>query len=424
MNYRRITPTGEEENLDLQAVIAIPGFSLEACTEAVRRVVRRHESLRTLYVMDHGMPPSQNVQADVVIHALVDTAPGPQAPSGGNRLLAMLTRSSIDTRTEPPIRVGFSADAEGVRQVVVVVSRMAVDGWGYENLLRELLREARHPNEEKADTAQVFQQLDQFTWEQSTHGKRREEAAIAYRAATVGQVTGARPQQKKAMFTDGSVRHGGVSLGLEAQAALSSLSKRYSVSTSTLLLAAFALESSKALDLNDFLIMLHSANRFDPLRMRSVTRLKSTTLLPCRNEPSRRSFEQLAAEMRDFSMTAYWNSQLSPEIHVSLMDSRAAGWRTGNPLIMQFNDRRVLSEMPEEDSSSPPSDIPVFPDTPAVAPEAVRHSEDATLDLAVDPCVRTGGVALQLETNLLSEQGVTDLLSGIRKTVLKASRKD
>ncbi|WP_307628960.1 hypothetical protein [Streptomyces turgidiscabies] len=98
-----------------------------------------------------------------------------------------------------------------------------------------------------------------------------------------------------------------------------------------------------------------------------------------------------------------------------MLDDVLPDWRVGAPLIVDFNDRRVIFGSAGNTSPGAGVDLAPFPDHPVVTSEPVRRISEPFLGLIIDPCLRTDGAAIKLETNLLSRQKMEDFLSGIRE---------
>ncbi|MER5214829.1 condensation domain-containing protein [Streptomyces sp. NPDC002838] len=391
---------------------------MDDCLQAIRTVVKRHESLRTLFAEEDGSPVRQDVQERVNVPVFLVSHPLPN-DDDGNSLLSVLPRTVMDTSTEVAYRIGVQADGDSVKRLAVIASHLIVDGWGFENLLDELVRETRAPGGQRAALPRVFQQLDQVEWESGRPGERRREAAIAHHRADALLLESVSLARGKPALPDESVHLGGISLGLSSQQ-LEAVARRFSVGVPALLLASYTKAVSAALGVETFLVRLHCANRFSPARMRSVTRLKSTTTMPC-TEPTR-TWQKVAAETRELSLMAYQHAQFPPEEHIQVLDDLLPDWREGAPLIVEFNDRRAIFDPAAGTSPGAGVDLTPFPDRPVVSREPIRRAARPFMGLAIDPCLRTGGAALKLETNLLSPDMIEDFLSGVRERFARESR--
>ncbi|MET7575521.1 condensation domain-containing protein [Streptomyces sp. NPDC005492] len=394
----------------LQAIVDTPHRPrLDDFLEAIRTVVRRHESLRTLFVEENGVPARQDVQDDVNVPVLVMSAPA--SDGDGEVLVSALRHRPINTAKELSYRIGLLLDDGTVRRVAVVVSHLMVDGWGFENLLTELLKETRAVGHGQPTPREVFQQLDQVEWESGKSGERRKDLALAHHRSDALLLETLRPSWGKPARPVESVHLGGMSLGL-GSAQLEATARRLSVGVPSLLLAAYTTAVSAALDIGAFLVMLHCANRFSPSRMRSVSRLKTTTTMPVTEADG--TLHEVAAATRELSLMAYQHSQYPPGEHAQMMDEVLPGRQEGAPLIVEFNDRRAIFDPAVGTSPGAGVDLTPFPDDPVVSPKPIRRASQPVLCLAIDPCLRTGGAALKVETNLLSRDMIGDFLSGIR----------
>ncbi|MDQ0935383.1 condensation domain-containing protein [Streptomyces turgidiscabies] len=221
---------------------------LDECLEAIRTVVRRHESLRT-FVREGDSPVRQEIQDKVDIPVvLVDrTSSG---DGGRDILLTALSRKAANSSTDLLFYMGFLVDKDNVTCVVVSAHHLILDGWGFQNLVADLLEEIRAPGE-GLSPQQVFQQLDQVEWESSGAGERGKDAAIAHHREDALLLARRRSSWGKPASLKESVHGGGISLGLSS-AQVEEVAKRLSVGTPSLLLAACARTISASLDLGTF----------------------------------------------------------------------------------------------------------------------------------------------------------------------------
>jgi len=124
---------------NVAALIRIDGpLDLPALKLALHRLVARHESLRTVYVMSDAGPvqriESWPAEPD---SDLLESSPASDL-AGTHRWLAEVARRPFDLGRPPLIRAGLTGLVDGGRQLLLAMHHIASDGWTVRILLREL----------------------------------------------------------------------------------------------------------------------------------------------------------------------------------------------------------------------------------------------------------------------------------------------
>jgi hypothetical protein len=395
--------------------------------DAIRTLVSRHEALRTTFTVASGEFLSQHVSGRGMIPVTIyDAAPGKEEQAAV-RLAGLLTDRQIDVTVEFPIRVGLITASGAVHRIVVAISRMVTDGWGFGNLLQDLLREvdtsqtgASHRNDDHPTS--LFHQLDQWEWERSAHGMMRGKAALAYRMRLLEKCEAISDQRAARLApVVGHMRRGELSLGAEFTASLKRISNSLSVSTSTVLLTSSALAVSKTLGVADLIFHLHCANRPAPDQGRSVTRLKSMSLMPYRQASD--AFSAEAKTVSRSALVAYRHAMVPQSECVEIIR------RAGYPFLVEFNDRRTLPG--RSDRRTLPgkikrdqlndADIPDCATSKVDVTESTRRSIGPYIGFMVDPKVSLMGVSIKLVSNILRDEEIISTLASTRDSLQRLS---
>ncbi|MFF5928481.1 amino acid adenylation domain-containing protein [Streptomyces hydrogenans] len=105
-----------------------------AMREALRDVVARHESLRTVFPVGDGVPRQRVLEA-----VEVGLPVRPVAEEELDAALAEETGRRFDLEREPPLRaVLLAVDSPGLHVLVITVHHIAIDGWSVAPFLRDL----------------------------------------------------------------------------------------------------------------------------------------------------------------------------------------------------------------------------------------------------------------------------------------------
>ncbi|MGW4911721.1 condensation domain-containing protein [Streptomyces sp. NPDC004270] len=387
--------------------------SADDCRSAIRILVSRHEALRTTFTAGDGGFLAQHVADEGTIPVLVgdvDVVGAGREEQAVSRLTDLLTDRQIDVTAELPLRVGLVTASRTVRRIIVVISRMVVDGWGFENLLQDFVREVVAVRRAGGAPPRAFQQLDQWEWERSEQGAMRAKAALSYRSKLLDKSAGSPDPRSVPGTPVGRMRRGGLSLGAEFTASLRQASSSLSTSTSALLLTSCALAASDTLGAADVLLHLHCANRFDPPRIRSVTRLKSMALMPYRRESQVLSAE--AKRVWRSALLAYLHAQVPPGVAAEIIR------RAENRLLVEFNDRRTLADEVEGDPLGG-ADLTEYSTSEIDVIDSVRQAVGPHMGFSIDPRGNRLGLSVKLESNVLRDEEIVSTLTRIRESLQK-----
>ncbi|TDC85044.1 hypothetical protein E1193_03815 [Micromonospora sp. KC606] len=148
--------------------------SLNAVLMAVRRLVERHETLRTTFEDGADGAPTQMVHAGGELAVAVVEAPGPAEPDA-RRLVAELAAARFEPTTELPVRFAVVVHAGRPAWLGTVISHLAADAAAVDLLERDLgdlLADPDAPGPAQGRASRPsWQPLDQSAYEQSEAGQ-------------------------------------------------------------------------------------------------------------------------------------------------------------------------------------------------------------------------------------------------------------
>ncbi|AFU02227.1 non-ribosomal peptide synthase/polyketide synthase [Nocardia brasiliensis] len=126
---------GPSATFNIPLAVRLRGVDVAALGGALRDVVARHESLRTVFTERDGIPAQQIMaaeSADVPV-VVTDTDPGEVAVA-----VRAAVRYGFDLSTQIPVRATVFRCADDECVVVVLLHHIAGDGWSMTPLLRDL----------------------------------------------------------------------------------------------------------------------------------------------------------------------------------------------------------------------------------------------------------------------------------------------
>ncbi|MFK3978914.1 condensation domain-containing protein [Micromonospora sp. NPDC050397] len=168
----------EAASLNLSAVRDVPsGRTVDDVVTALRRLVERHDALRTRFAASDDGEPRQTVEPYGNLDVTVVEA-GDQPPERAVEALVERMRAEpFEMATDLPLRAAVLAEAGRPLVVVLVLNHMAVDGYSLEIVSRDLgllldgAGELPPPGQQPRDRA---------SYEASDLARRRATAALDY----------------------------------------------------------------------------------------------------------------------------------------------------------------------------------------------------------------------------------------------------
>ncbi|MFI2076647.1 amino acid adenylation domain-containing protein [Streptomyces triculaminicus] len=153
-----------------------------ALRSALADVIGRHEALRTVFPEIDGEPCQLVLPADAaaVEIAVVETAVAEAGDGGPGTALERLVAAEFDLAQRPPVRAGLFALGEDEHVLALVVHHIALDGWSWEPLFRDLARayEARTRGSEPHWEPLPVQYADYTLWQRELLGEESDPDSV------------------------------------------------------------------------------------------------------------------------------------------------------------------------------------------------------------------------------------------------------
>ncbi|WP_369182104.1 condensation domain-containing protein [Streptomyces sp. Y1] len=354
----------EQSNKD--SVWPVPdGTSLGAGLAALRRLVERHDSLRTAFPPGpgpDGFPAAQVVHPTGALTVTVVEAGGRSdaeldalAEESGRADLAV----PFDLAAPPRIRFTLLADRDRLLRLVAVVCHAGADGAATAVLIRDwhALAAGQELPPVTAPTP-----LEVAAAEQSTQGRRRAANSLRHWA----RVLTTAPQS---VFADARIvgppgDHGALLVRSTAAAGhLAAVCRRTSASPSVVLLAVFAALVAHRAGRGELVISALSANRQRAALVDHVGTLAQDALILL--DAGVDDLDELIARTKSASLGAYWHSTLDAELVWQLVEDAAHLRGTRFPRQVVVNDLSLTVPAAVIDARPAPAGDPELTPLPA-----------------------------------------------------------
>jgi hypothetical protein len=324
--------TAEDSTHFLAGALPLPApVDLDEVLAALRLLVERHESLRTLFDEQDGIPAQHVLGKGEIDVEIIES--GCEPDEAVKRTQATLVGRPFDGTRDLPFRAGVVLSAGDPRFVVLAVSHLAVDGWSFKIVCEELTVILTSRGE-LPPTAQ--QPVDRVRYEASGSAQRFARSALAHWEAGFRQA----PQFWLSGFKDEG--EGIEWLQMSSQRLATALTK---LERLTRLTPAMILQAAVALRL----CMLHGASQA-ALRLLVSPRFRpeSRNLVGPFNQQALLRFEVINESFVDFlkragtaSLLAYARCEYDPcawdELFVAVHAQRGITNTSG----CTFNDARI-----------------------------------------------------------------------------------
>ncbi|MGX4737756.1 condensation domain-containing protein [Kitasatospora griseola] len=411
----KLGPDAPRYNLRMAAPVE-PGLPLAMALGAFTELLHLHDALRTRLVERDG-DLVQEVDADGALPvAVLHRDSAERAAGAAAELLAEFAARPFDLSGEWPVRLGLVLVDGLVRQVALVLSHTASDGWGMRRAVRDLtlLAGGRSAAELRAERT-FAQPLEEAAEQDSPRGRRRDAAARRHwrdklsrgPRAQLPRPDGEPDPERRFPFA--------VLRSPELAAALPRAAARLRTSDATVLLAAAATELGRLGGQREVLFQVVVGNRFTEQAAEAVTTLAQEGLfhLPELAE----DFAGTVGRCQGPALSAYRHSGYhKPQLDADLAALRASGvepadhsviWNdTRDPLAVAMSDGAAEAGEVERELRFPEA----FPARPGVS-------------VAVDVVAVPGAIELLMVADgaLLERPQMAQFLCGVEQLVLDAA---
>ncbi|WP_406313217.1 condensation domain-containing protein [Streptosporangium sp. NBC_01639] len=387
---------------------------LDTVLLALRRLVERHETLRTT-CEETPVGPVQRVAREGRLTVEVFDAGEAKPLAAARELSADLAAKGFDYATEPPLRCAVVTGGGRPRAVAFALSHLAVDGWALDILAADW--KGLLAGDDLPDPG--WQPLDQSAFEREGAGAARGERAFRHWRAALERVPRSlfdfpRREPEEQRF---------VRVGMESAAvaaAAETLAARWSVSTASVLTTASAVLLAALTGHGAAVMQLIVANRHDP-RTSVMAGTAVQDGLFVLDLPEGTFADAVRAGHRQ-ALTTYRHAHYDPVRMMALREE--VGRARGGPVDLSayFNDARTIGHWPNLPRVDPPGD----PAALAALAERTRtffvgawSEVDATVFFATGPATNTCQLYLLTDTACLPRSTAYTLLRGVETLLLR-----
>ncbi|MFI9362337.1 amino acid adenylation domain-containing protein [Kitasatospora sp. NPDC053057] len=287
----------------------------DALSRALADVIARHEGLRTVFPEQDGEPYQQVLPADVAVP--LDVVPC--GPEGTVEALDALVARPFDLAGRPPVRAALLAVGADEWVLVLVVHHIALDGWSWEPLFRDVADAYRARIEGHGPdwSPLPVQYADYTLWQRQVLGEEDDQESLISRQLAFWreELTASpaelalpydRPRPATATFAGGSVP---VELDADLHARLLGLAREHGCTLFMVLQAGLAVLLSRLGAGTDIPIGTPVAGRPDEALDDLVGFFVNTLVLrtDVSGDPT---FGELLHRVREADLTAYENQDV------------------------------------------------------------------------------------------------------------------
>jgi hypothetical protein len=326
------------DSLPIGGVRALPpGQTVADVAAGLRFVMGRHQSLRTrLQLVSGGLPKQVVHDRGEVALEVVDAGDGDPAEAAAAVVAGYMARS-FDYERDWPVRMAVITHHGAATHVAEIYCHLAMDGFGLAALRADLARYDRTGPAPAPVTA--MQPLEQARRQRSPAGRRAHDASMRH----FERVTASAPDRQFSELADQQQPRFWQVIYESRAGYLASrtLAARLGVSTSSVLLAAYAVALRALTSSQSVAVSLVVNNRFRPGFADSVSTLAQS--FPCLIEVGDTRFDEVCVQAWRSALVAYKHAyyDLAGKHEVSRRIAAERGAELA--LGVFFNDLRMRS---------------------------------------------------------------------------------
>lgn len=313
----------------------VNGESVGDMASELSFMASRHQSLRTRVRLGAGTEAHQVVHTSGQIPLeVLEVGDGDPAEAAAAQV-ARYKAKDFDYVSEWPVRRCVITRHQVPTHLAEMYCHLALDAYGLAALKRDAATwDSR--NGTQAGPVAAMQPLEQVRQQRTARGRRHHEGAVRYRERLAGVVPGGRFPSASGL---GKGTVSAVFTSPAGQLAVSSLAASTKVSTSSVILAGYAVAVAKVTGANPVPVQVVVNNRFRPGFADSVSPLNQAC--PCAIDVAGVSYGEVIARAWRSAMTAYKHAYYDPA-EMEAVEARLREDR-GRDIAPRhfFNDRRV-----------------------------------------------------------------------------------
>jgi hypothetical protein len=375
------------------------GTTVDHIVRLLSFIVSRHHSLRTrIHVQPDGTPVQVLAASGDIALEIVDTDDDPAEVAEAIR--ERFENSPFDIEKEWPVRMAVIRTGGVPSWFTAMYPHMAIDGFGFEALTRDLANLDQVTGEQLGPRAGI-QPMDLARQQQSPYSRRQSDSSMRYwehwlRTIPARRFNGPYPARDP-RWSDVTYD------SPAAYLAVATIADRTGLNTGPILLAAYAVAMSRVTDLNPSVIRTLVSNRFRPNFGESVSVLVQPSLCVIDvADVADASFDEVARRAWQSQFAAGKHGYYDPRDLWALLDRVNTERGVEVDLMCYFNDGRRALTAPR------PGPLPTADEIrAAVSRSTLEHGPgtnvpDVKCVMDVNPVPDTINFLLRVDTQAVS----------------------
>jgi amino acid adenylation domain-containing protein len=303
----------ESATYNIPTAVRLSGeLVVPALEESLQEIVRRHESLRTRFIVEAG-EVRQQITGEWPVRLTIQEV-GPESDEALQRLLEEEIRKPFDLNEVPLLRVTLLRVTRNEHVLLLVVHHIIADGWSMGVLLRELvsLYESRRRGEQSDLPELQVQYVDYAQWQRERlSGEKLAEQERYWKEQLADAPPILELPTDRVRPTVQTFSGGRESLKLSATLSerLKAVSRHTDVTPFMVLLAAFKILLSRQTGQDDIVVGTPTAGR-NHRSIESLIGIFLNTLVLRTGLSGNPTFRQLLARVREVCLGAYAHQEM------------------------------------------------------------------------------------------------------------------